>query len=102
MFYTGLDPYTMKEVYVAKSSKDKAMQRALLRYFAPESHDLVEQALIKAHRTDLIGYSDKCLIRPSAKQAGQKNNGSNIKKSSKSNSDRSRSAKKNGYGKKKR
>ena len=102
MFYTGLDPYTMKEVYVAKSSKDKAMQRALLRYFAPESHDLVEQALIKAHRTDLIGYSDKCLIRPSAKKAGQKNNGSNIKKSSKSNSDRSRSSKKNGYGKKKR
>ena len=102
MFYTGLDPYTMKEVYVAKSSKDKAMQRALLRYFAPDSHDLVEQALIKAHRTDLIGYSDKCLIRPSAKKAGQKNNGSNIKKSSKSNSDRSRSSKKNGYGKKKR
>ena len=102
MFYTGLDPYTMKEVYVAKSSKDKAMQRALLRYFAPESHDLVEQALIKAHRTDLIGYSDKCLIRPSVKKNGQKNNGSNIKKSSNSNSDRNRNVKKNGYGKKKR
>lgn len=102
MFHTGLDPYTMKEVYTAKSSKDKAMQRALLRYFAPESHDLVEQALIKAHRTDLIGYSDKCLIRPSVKKNGQKNNGINIKKSSNSNSDRNRNVKKNGYGKKKR
>ena len=67
MFYTGLDPYTLKEVYSAKSPKDKAMQRALLRYFAPESHDLVEEALIKAHRTDLIGFGSGCLIKPSKK-----------------------------------
>ena len=101
MFYTGLDPYTMKEVYVAKSSKDKAMQRALLRYFAPESHDLVEQALVKAHRTDLIGFTPDCLIRPSAKNTNR--NGFN--NSNKVNSycgKQKTNVKKNGYGKKKK
>lgn len=72
MFYTGLVPYTMKEVYSAKNPKDKAMQRALLRYFAPECHDLAEEALIKAGRSDLIGFGPQCLIRPSAKY-NQKN-----------------------------
>ncbi|HZJ78763.1 MAG TPA: YgiQ family radical SAM protein [Clostridia bacterium] len=64
MYYTGLDPYTLKEVYVAKSAYEKAMQRALLQYFNPKNRSLVEQALKKAGRTDLIGFSDKCLIRP--------------------------------------
>lgn len=64
MFYTGLDPYTLEEVYVAKSPKDKAMQRALLQYFQPQKRDLVEEALRRAGRADLIGNSEKCLIRP--------------------------------------
>ena len=33
MFYTELDPYTMQKIYVPKTSKEKAMQRALLQYF---------------------------------------------------------------------
>lgn len=101
MFYTGLDPYTMKEVYVAKSSKDKAMQRALLRYFAPESRDLVEQALIKAHRTDLIGFTPDCLIRPSAKNTNRNgfNNSNNVKSYR---GKQKTNVKKNGYGKKKK
>lgn len=64
MFYTGFDPYTLEEVYVAKSPKDKAMQRALLQYFQPQKRDLVEEALRRAGRADLIGNSEKCLIRP--------------------------------------
>lgn len=64
MFYTGLDPYTMEEVYVAKSEHDKAMQRALLQYFNPKNHHLVEEALKRAKRYDLIGYDSKCLIKP--------------------------------------
>ncbi len=62
MFYTELDPYTLNKVYVAKSSEDKAMQRALIRYFAPESYNLVLKALRKAKREDLIGPGNKCLI----------------------------------------
>ncbi len=64
MFYTGLDPYTMQEVYVAKDPHEKAMQRALLQYFNPKNADLVREALRKAGRHDLIGYGDKCLVAP--------------------------------------
>ena len=64
MFYTELDPYTMESVYVAKSDHDKAMQRALLQYYNPKNQRLVEEALIKAKRRDLIGYDKSCLVRP--------------------------------------
>lgn len=64
MYYTGLDPRTMKPVYVPKSPHEKAMQRALIQYRDPKLYDLVEEALRKAGRTDLIGYGPKCLIRP--------------------------------------
>ena len=69
MFYTGLDPYTMKEVYVAKTEKEKAMQRALLQYFNPKNQGLVIEALKKAGRLDLIGTSPGCLVRPDPKTA---------------------------------
>lgn len=64
MYYTGLDPRNMKPVYVPKSPREKAMQRALIQYRDPKLYDLVEEALKKAGRTDLIGYGQKCLIRP--------------------------------------
>jgi uncharacterized radical SAM protein YgiQ len=64
MFYTGLDPRTMEEVYVPKSPKEKAMQRALLQFRRPQNDKLVYEALVLAGRTDLIGYGPKCLIRP--------------------------------------
>ena len=64
MYYTGLDPYTMKDVYVARDPHEKAMQRALLQYFNPKNADLVREALKRAGRHDLIGNSDKCLVRP--------------------------------------
>ncbi len=63
MFYTGLDPYTLKEVYVAKTPHDKALQRALLQSYNPKNRSLVEEALKKARRTDLIGNGEKCLIK---------------------------------------
>ena len=67
MYYTGLDPRTMKEVYVPKSPHEKAMQRALIQYRNPKNYDLVVEALVAANRTDLIGYDKKCLIRPAYK-----------------------------------
>ncbi|MCD7828648.1 MAG: YgiQ family radical SAM protein [Clostridiales bacterium] len=62
MYYTGLDPYTLDEVYVAKNPHEKAMQRALMRYFDPKNRSLVEEALVKTHHRELIGSSPKCLI----------------------------------------
>ena len=67
MFYTELDPYTLEKVFIAKNPKDKAMQRALIRYFDPKNQAVVEEALIKARRTDLIGNSPDCLIKGSNK-----------------------------------
>ena len=64
MFYTGLDPYTMQEVYIPRSEEEKAMQRALLQYFIPENKQLVTKALRKAGRTDLIGSGKNCLVTP--------------------------------------
>ena len=64
MYYTGLDPRTMKKVYVTNNPHEKAMQRALIQYRNPKNYDLVYEALHRAHRTDLIGFGPKCLIRP--------------------------------------
>ena len=64
MFYTGLDPNTMEKVYVPKTAKEKAEQRALLQYFKPENRELVLSALKKAKRFDLIGTGKNCLAAP--------------------------------------
>ena len=63
MYYTGLDPRDMKPVYVARTPKEKAMQRALMQYKNPRNYELVHEALILEHREDLIGNDSKCLIR---------------------------------------
>ncbi|MBQ7137894.1 MAG: YgiQ family radical SAM protein [Clostridia bacterium] len=64
MFYTGLDPRTMKPVFVARSPEDKAMQRALMQFGNPRNHDLVRKALRLAGREDLIGRDRECLVPP--------------------------------------
>jgi len=64
MYYTGLDPRTMKPVYVPKTPHEKAMQRALIQYRNPKNYDLVYEALMSAGREDLIGFEKHCLIRP--------------------------------------
>lgn len=77
MFYTGLDPYTMQPVYVAKKPEDKAMQRVLLQYYKPENQRKIIEALIKAGREDLIGNSEGKLVR--ADYLYTKNKGNNNK-----------------------
>ena len=69
MYYTGIDPRDMTPVYVARDPHEKALQRALLQWKRPELRGLVIEALEKAGRTDLIGYTPECLIRP---QKGEK------------------------------
>ncbi|MGM9625896.1 MAG: YgiQ family radical SAM protein [Eubacteriales bacterium] len=77
MFYTGLDPFTMKPVFVPTDYEEKQMQRALLQYKKPENAALVRKALIKCGRTDLIGFGKECLVRPAAGAAGESGNGGN-------------------------
>ena len=54
MFYTGLDPYTLKPVFVEKTAEGKALQRALLQYYEPRNAEKVIKALKMTHREDLI------------------------------------------------
>ena len=70
MYYTGLDPRTMDKVYVPTDPHEKAMQRALIQYRNPKNYYLVREALIAAHREDLIGSGPKCLIRAIPPKAG--------------------------------
>ena len=69
MYYTGYDPRTMEKVYVPDSPHEKAMQRALIQYRNPDNYDLVYEALKSQGRDDLIGFGQKCLIKP-RKMAG--------------------------------
>ena len=86
MYYTGVDPRTMKPVYVPHNPHEKAMQKALMMYRKPENYDLVKEALIKAGRQDLIGFDKKCLIAPrkmdrKGEHQGQRSYGKNDKNS---------------------
>ncbi len=73
MYYTGINPLTMERVYVPKTYEEKQLQRALLQYRREENYELVKKALLKAGRADLIGFGEKCLIKPK----GEKKNGNN-------------------------
>lgn len=64
MYYTGIDPRNGKKVYTCKNPHEKLLQRALIQYRNPSNYELVREALIKAGREDLIGFSDRCLIKP--------------------------------------
>ena len=75
MYYTGLDPRTMEKVYVPTDPHEKAMQRALIQYRNPKNYYLVREALIAAHREDLIGSGPKCLIRAIPPKAGSYTSG---------------------------
>ena len=63
MYYTGIDPMTMKKVHIPEG-EEKAMQRALLQFRRPENRGYVLNALHLTGRTDLIGYGKGCLARP--------------------------------------
>ncbi len=64
MFWTGIDPFTGKEVFVPRDYEEKKMQRALLQWYKPDNFDTVRKALYKAGRQDLIGFSPDCLVKP--------------------------------------
>ncbi|MBO4879532.1 MAG: YgiQ family radical SAM protein [Clostridia bacterium] len=71
MFYTGMDPRTMKSVYIPRSPKEKAMQRALMQFFIPKNRPLVREALRAADRDDLIGYGKNCLVPPEREEGSR-------------------------------
>ena len=82
MFYTGIDPFTMKKVYVATDYHEKQLQRALLQFNKPANAPLVREALIKCGRADLIGTGKNCLVRPDEKRSPSRGKKTNKKRKS--------------------
>ena len=64
MFWTGIDPFTGKPVFVPRDYEEKKMQRALLQWYKPDNADTVRKALYRAGRQDLIGFGPDCLVGP--------------------------------------
>jgi uncharacterized radical SAM protein YgiQ len=62
MYYTGLDPFTLKEIHIARAFRDRKAQRALMQFFKPENYFEVRDALREVGRSDLIGEGCDCLI----------------------------------------
>jgi hypothetical protein len=62
MYYTGIDPFTKQEVYIAKGLRDRKRQRALMQFFKPANRFTAREALMQAVRQDLTGGSCECLI----------------------------------------
>ncbi|MBE6603321.1 MAG: YgiQ family radical SAM protein [Ruminococcaceae bacterium] len=72
MFYTGINPLTMKPVFVPRDYHEKQLQRALLQFNRPQNADAVREALKRAHREDLIGTAPHSLVRPATRKAQAK------------------------------
>ena len=64
MYYTGLDPESLKPIYVPKSKEEKANQRALLQFYRKENHPMIRKTLQNSNRADLIGYHKTALVPP--------------------------------------
>src|SRR4051812_37754413 len=79
MYYTGLDPFTKKPVYIARQLRDRKLQRALMQFFKPENYFEVREALRQAKRTDLIGDGCDALIpgRPPKEALQKRREGAN-------------------------
>ncbi len=93
MYYTGIDPRNGKKIYVCRNPHEKMLQRALIQYRNPSNYELVREALIKAGREDLIGFSDKCLIRP--RKVKEQNTGTRSDKEKRTKENRKRNEREN-------
>ena len=61
MYYTGINPFTLEKVHVAKG-REKRIQRALLQYKDDRNYGFVYEGLMMAGKEELIGEGRKCLI----------------------------------------
>ena len=98
MYYTGIDPLTMKRVFVPTDAHEKQLQRALLQCNRPENASLVREALRRAEREDLIGFSPNCLVRPegAARTSYAKKSGERAEKKGRTQDNRARVGKDRG------
>lgn len=55
IFYTGINPYTMKPVFTAKSDREKQAQRQFFFWYDPSRRHEIIRELKRMGRADLIG-----------------------------------------------
>ena len=53
MFYTGVDPYTLQPIFVAKSPDDKKRQQLFVFYYKPENREPIISELRKLNKGDI-------------------------------------------------
>ena len=53
-WYTGYDPYTLEQVFSAKTPREKLAQRQYFFWYKPEERRAIEQSLRRIGRPDLI------------------------------------------------
>ena len=53
MYYTGLNPYTMKPIYVARTQPEKLAQRQFFFWYKPDVRNQIKRDLQKMNRLDL-------------------------------------------------
>ena len=75
MFYTGLDPYSLKPVYVDKNPAEKLLQRSFFFPSNPDEKLRIMQTLRKINREDLIRkiYGNHTLKHVKGKPSGRQN-----------------------------
>jgi len=66
-FVTGKDPMTMAELHVPRGERERRMQKALVRWKAPENRELIEAALAAAERPDLVARFHRAIGGPKAR-----------------------------------
>ncbi|MDR2344724.1 MAG: YgiQ family radical SAM protein [Planctomycetaceae bacterium] len=62
IYFTGINPLNGESVYIPKKLRERRLQKALLMFYKPENYHDVKTALHEAHREDLIGNDQNCLI----------------------------------------
>jgi hypothetical protein len=73
-WYTGLDMNDrklVKTIPVARGERQRRVHKAFLRYHDPANQKIIHDALVKLGRTDLIGFSKTCLVKPLRKAQTQ-------------------------------
>lgn len=54
MYHTGLNPYTMKPIFVARTQNEKLAQRQFFFWYKPETRAQIKRELQRMQRMDLI------------------------------------------------
>lgn len=78
MFYAGIDPYSGKKIYTARSKEEKERQRQFFFWYQPDMREQIIGSLRRLHRPDLIRrlYPDSASYHPRGNVGDSRRNSS--------------------------